>query len=81
MPNYEMFAGDYATRAGGTVYHQTPLPQRSVPSRRQWKMDRRIKLSAYISVVILAALILIIVVVVLTLFFQKEMNGHAAVEE
>jgi hypothetical protein len=44
-------------------------------------MDRRIKLSAYISVVILAALILIIVVVVLTLFFQKEMNGHAAVEE
>jgi hypothetical protein len=42
--------------------------------RSQWKMDRRIKLSAYISVVILAALILIIVIVVLTLFFQREMN-------
>lgn len=55
-------------------------PPPLIPHRRtsssglQIKMDRKIKLTAYISVVILAVLILIIVVVVLTLFFQREAN-------
>ena len=78
MPAYEMYPGGRATMSG--VPYRPPLPQRAVGSRSQWKMDRRIKLSAYISVVILAALILIIVIVVLTLFFQKEMNVHALEE-
>lgn len=72
MPGYELYAGDFGPRG---IYHPTPLPQRSLPTRSQLKMDRRIKLTAYISVVVLAALILIIVVVVLTMFFQREVNS------
>ena len=78
MPAYGMYSGGRATVSG--VPYRAPLPQRAVATRSQWKMDRRIKLSAYISVVILAALILILVIVVLTLFFQKEMHTHALEE-
>jgi hypothetical protein len=67
MPAYEILANEYGTRG---LYHPTPLPLRAAPSRSQWKMDRRLKLTAYVSVVILAALILIIVVIILTMFFQ-----------
>ena len=75
MPGYDLYAGDYGSRGH---YHPALLPQRS---KSQWKMDRRIKLTAYISVVILAALILIIVVVILTMFFQREMHAHEITEE
>ena len=77
-PGYDLYAGDYGSRGH---YHPALLPQRTIQTKSQWKMDRRIKLTAYISVVVLAALILIIVVVILTMFFQREMHSHEIAEE
>jgi hypothetical protein len=78
IPGYELYAGDYGSRG---LYNPGLVPPRPVPTKSQWKMDRRIKLTAYISVVVLAALILIIVVVILTMFFQRETHAHEIADE
>ena len=52
-------------------FHMAPYKAGGRSDAPNLSVDRKIKLLAYISVVVLAILLLVIVIVVLTLFFQQ----------